>query len=188
MAFGTWRSGSTTELRNGLRRLREDLGKASYRAEITETAVTVNRTADYWFKFQNGNGGDDQAPIRYSESVALARGGGRTTLWTWRICQTGRPDRPVVIEAALIADGQKLLFSKKAVEGTPDPVDLYAEKAIMNDVTNIDYTIVHSDASKNEGWTAELKVRTQFPNAPKGKEVFLEQSLSAKLEVQAQPL
>lgn len=105
MEYGTWYSNSISQLKVGLRKLREDIGKANFPTIINPTAVDDTKVSDatYFFKFKNG---------------VTTLGAGNVTLMEFYVCKPQRNlpppnDKPgEEIRCILEARGKNLHYVK----------------------------------------------------------------------------
>jgi hypothetical protein len=104
MEYGTWYSNSVTQMKIGLRKLREDIGKANFPTVLNPTSVDDSKSTvpQYFFKFANGT---------------TTLGAGNVTLMEFYICKPARnlpadtrPGQEIVCK--LEARGKNLHYSK----------------------------------------------------------------------------
>lgn len=175
--YGTWYSARTRELRDGLRMLREDLGKASVPSDITATAVNLTDTPPFHIGYKTGS------PFNIRTNT------GTVVLLNWFICKPSKnlPGEPAVaqtqIEAKLEARGRNLFYSKVQRAGSPPAEELY-NKVLIEDVAEVTIGYTALDTAEAVG-TLAIGVKCEHLQAP---EKGANQSTTARLPVKVKTI
>lgn len=178
-AYGTWHSSRVQELRQCLRMVREDLSKATYKSEITPTAVTVHDTAADSAYFIGHRPGQTNLP-------------GTVDFLDYHIC---RPDRtampenvqPADIRVKLSANVTTLHYERSSVSGAVKPEDLY-DRDVVRDVMEVEIKLTpqvtgDTDGSQAKGdstGTLSIRIKCRYPTDPSR---FAEESTTCKLNL-----
>lgn len=177
MEYGTWYSNSVSQMKVGLRKLREDIGKANFPTVINPTAVDDSKAgvAQYFFKFANGT---------------TTLGTGNITLMEFYICKPARnlpgdtrPGQEILVK--LEARGKNLHYSKTGAGVNAEELS-DGNKIFIQDVEKVEIRV--RDMAANSG--AEIKSMCDFTvtcQHPVQKEKRAIESTSARLAVSHQP-
>jgi hypothetical protein len=135
MDYGTWYSATTSEVKVGLRKLREDIGKANYPTVISPTGIDDNggvTKPGYEVEFK---------PLT---NLAGAAPGAKVKILHFFLCRPEKKDftpssenqTPEEIECFLESEGRTLRYRKVAKVGSPGAEELY-NKVFMRDVDEV---------------------------------------------------
>jgi hypothetical protein len=179
MAYGTWYSSTIAEIRTGLARLREDLGRASFPSVITPTNVTVQDV--------------DTNGLSYRDGLTNVEGNaGTLPIMSFLICKPKRegfPDaadnRPETkIRVTFEARGNVLYYKKAPEPGTTAaPGDLY-DRILIRDVRSINLAVRAAKVGDQLG-VVDIEIKTVYPTDKK-REVG--EKTTAKLAVKYKTL
>lgn len=158
VAYGTWYSSRTAELRTFLRMFREDLAKATYPSKIEPSKITVTDS-------------DPEHHVGYKKGrTTLTRGGGAQELLRFHICKPDRtamtdaPLQPADILCVVEAKGNVIHYKKS---GTGDVrAEETFDKDVIRDVEWVDLALRETSADVEA--TLVIKIRVVHPTE-KGK-------------------
>lgn len=175
-AYGTWYSGRIAELRNGLRLLREDIGKATYASTITPTSVTVVDT-------------DTNKHIGYKNSATpIMLTGGTQDLLVFHIQKPDRtampaPDnlQPADITCTLQARGTTLHYTKSGTGSVLAEETI--DKDLIRDVEWVQFTLSENNGPDGEA-SLQIHVRCKHPQQP---EKGVDEKTVAKCGIRRRP-
>lgn len=161
-ALSIWRSNSTTDLKNGLYRLRNDLGRASYPSTVTDSDTLV----------------DDSKKCTIAEGrTELNAGPGASNLMEFWICKpeitiAGASKAGEEMHCVLEAEGNKLRYRR---DGS-SPMD----KIIVSDVEYVELSKEESDKDPNKS-IVTIEIGTVHPKYETTKVI---EKTKAKVEVE----
>jgi hypothetical protein len=165
-AYGTWMTKTTSEVRNGLRKLSEDLGHASYPSVVTPIQVTIDDTDPFRVAIF-GYVADATAPVRFD----LNANTGTRELLNFAVCRADRhllPDYTTVdgIRIRCILEARRnVLYYRKAKEGAgDDPLsgELF-DAPLIRDGDWVELLYKQAPAEAGLSGTLSIRIRARYP-------------------------
>lgn len=183
--FGTWYTTRLSEMRTGIRKLREDVGKANYPTTIKQDDIddTKAGTEEYFFKYK--------ASVDLSTNAA----GNRIPILRWYICKPTKQGLPGTPDEAgdeilctLDAVGKNLHYKKERKAGTVNPEELY-DKVLIHDAIKVEVA-VRDNPDNVKGadvrGAADITVEVAHPVYPEKKRA--RETTTARVAVPQKPL